>query len=156
MNKLNNDYNSRNPEKVKEKKRVLESAKKLSDARKDIIDLFEKGIFPSKGNVYKTKEKEESDEELDEKEFFKYIENQLEGINYELFKNYFNFVASTVLAKELFETNNKNKNSELVNLIKSGLHNLKDKIKEMSKEEKEFEKPDKILEIVEKKPREMV
>ena len=73
-----------------------------------------------------------------------------------MFKDYFNFVASTVLAKELFETNNKNKNSELVNLIKSGLHNLKDKIKEMSKEEKEFEKPDKILEIVEKKPREMV
>ena len=66
-----------------------------------------------------------------------------------MFKDYFNFVASTVLAKELFEANNKNKNSELVNLIKSGLYNLKDKIKEMSEEEKEFEKPDKILEIVE-------
>ena len=121
----------------------------MSDARKDIIDLFGKGIFPYKGNVYKTKEKEESDEELDEKEFFKYIENELEGINYDLLKDYFNFVGSTVLAKELFEANNKNKNSELVNLIKSGLYNLKDKIKEMSEEEKEFEKPDKILEIVE-------
>ena len=52
----------------------------MSDARKDITDLFGKGIFPYKGNVYKTKEKEESDEELDENKFFKYIENELEGL----------------------------------------------------------------------------
>ena len=42
-----NGYNSASPKKVKEKKRVLESAKKLSDARDEIINLFKKGIFPS-------------------------------------------------------------------------------------------------------------
>ena len=32
--------------KAKEKNRVLESGKKLLNVRDDIIDLFEKGIFP--------------------------------------------------------------------------------------------------------------
>ena len=44
-------------QKIEEKNRVLKSAKKLSDARDDIIDLFEKGIFPYKDNVFKTEEK---------------------------------------------------------------------------------------------------
>ena len=59
INKLNNEYNPRNLEKVKEKKEVLESARKLQDARNDITDLFEKGIFPYRGDVFKTKEKSE-------------------------------------------------------------------------------------------------
>ena len=53
------------------------------------------------------------------------------------------------MAKKLFETKNKNKNNKLVNIIKSGLIDLKDEIKKMSKEEIEIEKPDKILKIVE-------
>ena len=53
--------------KIKEKNRDLKSAKKLFDARDGIIDLFKKGIFPSKGNVFKTKEKEESEENKLEK-----------------------------------------------------------------------------------------
>ena len=48
------------PKKMNEKNRVLESARKLLDARKDIIDFFEKETFPYKGNVFKTK-KEESE-----------------------------------------------------------------------------------------------
>ena len=55
INKLNNDYEPRNTKKIEEKKRVLKSAKKLQNARKDIIDLFEKGVFPYRGNVFKTK-----------------------------------------------------------------------------------------------------
>ena len=43
----------------------------------------------------------------------------------------------------------KQKNNDLVNVIKSGLKDLKKEIKEMSKEEREIEKPDKIVEIVE-------
>ena len=36
INKLDNDYNPRSTKKAKEKKRVLESAKNLMDARKDM------------------------------------------------------------------------------------------------------------------------
>ena len=45
--------------------------KKLSDARGDTIDLFEKRTFPYKDKKIRIKEKEESEEELDENEFFK-------------------------------------------------------------------------------------
>ena len=63
----------RNAEKIEEKKRVLESARKFQNTRKDIIDLFEKGIFPYRGNVFKTKE------ESKENKFFDYIENESKG-----------------------------------------------------------------------------
>ena len=57
INKLNNDYNQRNLKKLKEKNNVLESARELLNARKDIIGFFEKAAFPYKGNAFKTKEK---------------------------------------------------------------------------------------------------
>ena len=53
------------------------------------------------------------------------------------------------MVKQLYETKNRKKNNGLVNVIKSGLSDLKDEIKKMSEDEKEIEKPDKILRIVE-------
>ena len=55
INKLNNDYELRNTEKIEEKKRVLKSARKLQNARTDITNFFGKGIFPYRGNVFKKK-----------------------------------------------------------------------------------------------------
>ena len=40
INKLNNDYNPRNPKKAKEKNNVLESSRKLLDERKDFSVFF--------------------------------------------------------------------------------------------------------------------
>ena len=82
----------------------------MSDARDEIIGFFEKGTFPYKGNVFKTKEEEESEENKLEKIkdnykiFFKYIEDESKSISYELFEKHFNFVSPTVLAKQLYET----------------------------------------------------
>ena len=52
------------------------------------------------------------------------------------------------MLKALYSTNNKRKNEKLVNLIKSGLSNLKNEIKEMP--DNKIEKPDPIIDIVEK------
>ena len=92
-------------QKIEEKNRVLKSAKKLSDARDDIIDLFEKGTFPYKGNVFKTKEEESEENKLekikdDYKNFFKYIEDESKSSSYELFEKYFYFSVPTVLVKK--------------------------------------------------------
>ena len=151
INKLNNDYNSKNLKKVKEKNNVLKSARKLLDARKDIIDFFEKGLFPYKGNVFKTKEKKSEEESKEEKvkNFIRYIENESKIINYDLLKKHFNFAVPSALVKQIYERKIRKKNNRLVNVIKSGLSDLKDKIKKMSEDEKEIEKPDKILKIVE-------
>ena len=66
--------------------------------------------------------------------FFKYIENESKGINYDLFKNHFSFVAPNVLAKKLFETKDKKENNGSAELIKVKWKNLKNEIKNMSKE----------------------
>ena len=123
----------------------------MLNTRKDIIDFFEKGIFPYKGNVFEIKEEKSEEESKEEriKNFIKYIEDESNGINYELFKKHFNFVVPSALVKQLYETKNKNKNNELVNVIKSRLSDLKYQTEKMSKEEIGNEKPDKILKIVE-------
>ena len=87
--------------------------------RKDIIGFFEKGIFPYKGNVFKSKEEEEESEEERLKKFIKYIENESKSINYDLFKKNFNFNVPSALIKQLHETKNRKKSNELVNVIKS-------------------------------------
>ena len=45
----------------------------------------------------------------DFKKFIEYIENESKDINYDLFQHYFDFVVPSALAKELYETKNKNK-----------------------------------------------
>ena len=79
-------------------------------ATEGTIIFFEKGIFPFEGNVFKTKEEEESKEESKEKKIKKYINNTFtfieeksRGINNSLFQTYFNFSTPIDLAKKLFE-----------------------------------------------------
>ena len=84
-----------------------------------------------------------------DKEFIENIENKSKTINYNLFKDYFKFESPTALTEQLYKIKNKNKNDELVNVMKSGLIDLKDEIEKMSKEEIENEKPFKILKNVE-------
>ena len=50
----------------------------------------------------------------EENEFFKYIENESKGINYDLFKKQFDFEAPIQLTKKLFEINDKKKNDDFV------------------------------------------
>ena len=77
--------------------------------RKVIIVFFEKGTFPYKRNVFKTKEEksqEESEDESEEervKQFIEYIENESKDINYDLFKDYFNFVVPSTLTKKFVQ-----------------------------------------------------
>ena len=143
INKLHNNYGPRNTEKIEKKKRVLESARKLQNARKDIIDFFEKGIFPYRGNVFKTKE------EPEENKSFEYIENKSKGINYDLFGNDFDFAIPSALEQKLFKIKDKKKNNDFETLINNRWSNLKDEIEKMSEDEKNNEQPEKILDIVE-------
>ena len=52
--------------------------------------------------------------------------------------------------KALYTANDKKKSNGLVNVIKSGLTNLKKEIQNMGDEEKETEKPNEIIDVVEK------
>ena len=88
--------------------------------------------------------------ESKENGFFEYIENELKGINYDLFRKYFNFETPIQLTKNLFEIKNENKNNDFVEELKNIWSKLNDEIEEMSNDEKKIEKLHKILKIVEK------
>ena len=81
------------------------------------------------GEIVKLKnQKDRFSETPEQKEFIEYIENKQKIIDYNLFKKYFNFT-SPVLIKQLYKIKNKKEYNELVNVIKSGLIDLKDEIK---------------------------
>ena len=53
------------------------------------------------------------------------------------------------MLKSVYKTNDKKNNNDLVNVIKSGLNDLKKEIENMGEEEKETEKPNEIVNLVE-------
>ena len=138
-----------NQEIQKKHRREKKYAKKLQNARKDIIDLFEKVIFPYSGNVFKTKEEQEKIK-TDMNKISKCIAEEEIDINEELFKKSFKIQKPSDMPMYLNKTNDKEKKIDLVNMINSGLKDLEEEIKKMSEEEKRIEDPELIVEIVEK------
>ena len=70
-------------------------------------------------------------------------------ISNEVFKKHFKVQKPSVMFKVLYETNDKEKNSKLVDIFNSRLKDLKEEIKNMSKKEREIENPESIVKIVE-------
>ena len=108
-------YNPTKLKKIKAKEETLSTAKKLLNNRQEVIDAFKTGIFPYIDG-FQIKEEDKSEDGF--KKFIEYIENESKGINYDLFKDYFNFIVPSALVKKLYETKNKNKNNKLVEEIK--------------------------------------
>ena len=101
---------------------------------------------------YSSEEEQEGQEKTktDMNEIIKYITKEEIDLNEEIFKKYFNFQRPSDMLMFLNKTNDKEKNIELVNVINSGLKDLKEEIKKMSQAEIENEDPESIVEIVEK------
>ena len=105
---------------------------------------------------YESKEEKEEKEPLkkstrdDLSKFNEWVNEKETGIKSELLKKYFKLQKSSDMLKYVYKTNDKKKNSKLVNLIKSELSDLKNEIENIKEEEKEIEKPNEIVDIVEK------
>ena len=74
---------------------------------------------------FNKKEPPKKPTQTDIDEFTEFIITEETGINKELFKNYFNFQMLTALLKVLYNLDDKDKNKQLVDVIKSGLIDLK-------------------------------
>ena len=72
----------------------------------------------------------------------KQIIDEETDINDDLFNKYFKFQRASDMLKFLNKTNDIEKNNELVNLINSGLKDLKEEMKQMSEVEIENEDPE--------------
>ena len=148
--KLRN-YNPTKPKNKKAKKETSIAVEKLLNNRQEVIYTFKTGIFPYIDGFQIKEESEEKNLEKIKYEFKKiirYIQNESKGINYDLFKDYFNFVLPSALARKIYETKYKKKNNKLVEAIKNRWSNLKDGIKKMSEDDKVIKKTNKILQVV--------
>ena len=67
-----------------------------------------------------------------------------------LFKKHFKVEKPNLMYKVLSETNDKEKNNKLVNIFNSGLKDLENEIKNMSKRERKIKKPNNIVTVVKK------
>ena len=95
------------------KKNIFQEAKKLFDLRAEIYKKltleeenlkFEKSI----GETVKLKnQKDNLSGTPEQKEFIEYFENKSKTIDYNLFKEYFNFKVRSALAKKLYQTKDK-------------------------------------------------
>ena len=95
------------------------------------------------------KEEQERQDEKTKTDLNKWIFDEKINLNKKLFKKHFNFQKPSDMLMLLNATKDKTKNNELVNKIHSGLEDLKEEIKNMSKKEIKIKNPDKIVEIVE-------
>ena len=139
LNKLKN-YNPTSLKKIKAKEETLIAAEKLLNNRQEVINAFKTSIFPYIDGFQIREESEEQSEEESEKKrinkFTEYVEKKSKGINYDLFKTYFNFSIPSALIKRLYQTKDKKKNNELVKEMKNRWSDLKDEIENMSEDEK--------------------
>ena len=78
----------------------------------------------------------------------KWIVNEEENLNKELFTKHFKCQSPSEMFKSIYQTKDKEKNNTMVNLIKSGLKDLKGEIKKMSGAEKKIKDPQLVVEIV--------
>ena len=142
-----NNYISKAQKYIKAKNSLLNNVK--NKGREKSIKGFKEGIFLLKSDGEFEQQTSKKPIKTDANAFNEWINKKETDINRELFKKYFNFQRPSSMVKYLYKTNDRKKNNELVSVINSGLKDLKKGIEEMSKKERENEKPDKIVEIVE-------
>ena len=69
-------------------------------------------------------------------------------VNSKIFEKHFKLQKPSLMYKVLHRTNDKEKNSKLVDMFNSALKDLKEEIKKMSKKEIDIEKPDEIVRLL--------
>ena len=119
----------------------------LLEYKNKIIDAFKDGTFLSE-HLKKTDNAAYGYVLEDVKDFIQEIESMSEKINLSLFEDFLELPSPVDFVKKLINTENLDKNKELVAEIKDRISDLKDRIKEMSETEKI--NADETLEIINK------
>ena len=117
---------------------------RLDDYQYESEDEEKKQQQTSKKSDKKKPPKKTTKEYL--REFNEWVDRKETCISSETFQKFFNFQRPSNMVKGVYTTNDKKKN----NMIKSVSSDLKNKIEDMSEEEKEIEKPNKIIDVIEK------
>ena len=84
------------------------------------------------------------------REFNDWVNRKETGINREMFQKHYSFQRPNDMLKAVYTTNIKKKNNKLVNVINSQLSDLKNEMENLGEGEKETEKPNELIDVVEK------
>ena len=76
-------------------------------------------------NKWSLKKNEKKKKIFNTNKFNKWVNKQETDINKELFKNHFFFQTPSALLKNLYKTNDKEKNGTFIGVVNSGLKDLK-------------------------------
>ena len=153
------NYSPKHDKYVTLKNNLVDNASKFYKGREKIIEGFKNRVFPfyydrehEERMKYEEEEKEQEEKQKPTKDDLialnKRIIDEEIDLNEELFKKYFKIQRPSDMLMYL-KTNDKEKNNELVNMINSGLKDLKEEIKKMLEKEKEIEDPELTVEFVE-------
>ena len=74
----------------------------------------------------------------DASKFNEWVNKKEKRINSELFKKHFNIQRPSDMLKEVYNTNDKNKNNKFGNVIKNGLSDLKNQTENIGEKEKKL------------------
>ena len=110
----------------------------MSEKEKQTEKKIDKKKLPKKPTITGTKE------------FNDLINKGKIDINRNLFLKKFSFLRPCEMLNVVYSANNKKKNNDLINVIKSELSDLKNEIEEISEDEIQIKQPDKIVDIVER------
>ena len=142
---------------MKAKNKLLSNAKYFYKGREKIIEGFKNGIFPLNYNEEEGQTRYEEEENnirnknglIDYKRLERLIDLKNKGTNDKLVWKYFQVQDLGALLEKLKKSKSNTKRSYIqVALIKNGLTDLKEEIKDMSEQEKETENPNEIVDIV--------
>ena len=128
------NYKPKNEKEKEEINGVLMQANDLLEYRNKTIDVFKDGTFLSE-HLKKTDNAAYGYVLEDVKDFIQEIESMSEKINLSLFEDFLQLPSPVDFVKKLINTENLDKNKELVAEIKDRISDLKDRIKEMSETE---------------------
>ena len=125
-----NSYSPKDKKYTEAKNSLINNAKNFYEGREKIIKGFKEKIFPIKfDDETEQQQTSKKSTKADANAFNEWINKKETGINKELFKNYFHFQMPSPLLKDLYKTNDPEKNNAIVNLIKSGLKDLQEETK---------------------------
>ena len=142
---------------MKAKNKLLSNAKYFYKGREKIIEGFKNGIFPLNYNEEEGQTRYEEEENnirnknglIDYKRLERLIDLKNKGTNDKLVWKYFQVQDLGALLEKLKKSKSNTKRNDIqVALIKNGLTDLKEEIKDMSEQEKETENPNEIVDIV--------
>ena len=111
--------------------------------------IINTSLKKKKNNRLIKKEPPKKPTEEDASNFNEWVNKKETNINSGIFQKFLKFQRPSDMFKLLYKTNNKEENKTVVDIIESGLGDLKNEIQNMGKEEKEIEKPSEIKDIVE-------